>query len=291
MTLAPVDWRVRSQMLTTADHTLIMGVLNVTPDSFSDGGAFYERDAAVERARALIDQGADIVDIGGESTRPGATPVGAAEEIERVVPVLVALRALGVTAPLSVDTTKAEVAAAALAAGADIVNDISGGLFDPDIIDVTSRAGGAYILGHVRGRTLDEVHAAERSPRVDEVTGELVERVARLPAALGRRTVVDPCLGFGKALAENLGLIRHAGAIARATGCPILIGPSRKRFVRALVTDAAAPEAAPHALTDAGTVGACLAAVAAGAHFLRIHDIQLLRPALMVYEAITGTSS
>jgi dihydropteroate synthase len=277
----------------------LMGVLNVTPDSFSDGGHYQEPEAACARAFDLYARGADVIDIGGESTRPNAAPVTAAEEIERVVPIIRELRAHGFEAPISVDTTKAEVAAAALSAGADMVNDISGGLFDPAMTGVVAAAGAIYVLGHVRGRDIASVHAAETEPpAADEVIDELCERVARLPVALRHRTIVDPCLGFGKGLPENLALIRDSGRLSRATGCPVLIGPSRKRFVRTLLADAESRESDDYGRygqrrrvsadtdPDAATVGACLAATAAGAHFLRIHDIELLWPAVMVYQAI-----
>lgn len=293
MTLAPMEFgRGRFDW----SRPYLMGVLNVTPDSFSDGGRFQDLEAACARAFELYARGADIIDIGGESTRPHARPVAAAEELGRVVPVIRELRARGFEGPISVDTTKAEVADAALSAGADMVNDISGGLFDPDITEVVRAAGALYVLGHVRGRDIASVHAAEAAPpTAEEVAYELCERVARLPVGLRHRTIVDPCLGFGKGLPENLELIRASGRIARATGCPILIGPSRKRFVRTLLADAAhagtgparvEPRVSSDTDVDAATVGACLAAVAAGAHFLRIHHIELLWPAVMVYQAI-----
>lgn len=267
----------------------IAGVLNVTPDSFSDGGLYASVDAAVARAHALAAAGADVIDIGGESTRPGARPVDEATEIERVVPVIRRLsRELRV--PLSIDTTKAAVARAALEAGAEIVNDISGGLFDPGMIAAVHDAGAAYVCGHVRGAELGAVHAAETDPPdCDEVILELGARVAALPVALRHRTVVDPCLGFGKGTAQNLELVHRAGELARSVGCPVMIGPSRKRFVRAVVESFHG--GASQGAVDSGTVGACLAAVAAGAHVIRAHNIELLKPALMVYEAIAGASS
>jgi dihydropteroate synthase len=266
----------------------IAGVLNVTPDSFSDGGLYQSADAAVERGLELARQGADILDIGGESTRPGAAPVDAATEIARVVPVIERLAAR-VRVPLSIDTTKAAVARAALAAGAEIVNDVSGGLFDPAIVAVTAAAGAAYICGHVRGTTLAQVHAAEIAPPTHEdVTLELAARVASLPVALRHRTMVDPGLGFGKTLAENLELSRRAGELGLALGCPVMLGPSRKRFIRTLVQPSGRTDSLA---VDSGTVGACLAAVACGAHLVRAHNIELLKPTLMVYEAITGFSS
>lgn len=277
----------------------VAGVLNVTPDSFSDGGLYLRVDDAVARGRALIEAGADILDIGGESTRPGAAPVDEATEIARVEPVIRAL-AGAVRVPISVDTTKAAVARAALAAGAEIVNDISGGLFDPAIYEVTAAAGAAYICGHVRGRHLAEVHAAEASPPApeylfEEVAAGLAERLAALPGALRARTIVDPGLGFGKRLAQNLALIRRCGELAAGLGCPVMIGPSRKRFV-AEILDASGDDGdggqdldlRSMDARDRGTVGACLAAAGAGANLVRVHDVALVAPALRVYEALVS---
>lgn len=266
-------------------RTYLVGVVNATPDSFSDGGLYLEPDAAVAHAESLVGAGADIIDMGGESTRPGAAHVDAETEIARTVPVIARLRERGVTLPISIDTSKAAVAEAALKAGADIVNDISGGVFDPDIVAVAERAGAAFVCGHVRGTDIAAVHAREaEAPSAEEVAFELCARVAELPSGLRQRTIVDPCLGFGKGPAENRELIRWAGQIARSTRCPIMIGPSRKRFIKALTGASAAR-------LDAGTVAACLAAVSFGAHFVRVHNIELLHPAIVVYEAITDVSA
>lgn len=284
MTLCALDFR-HCQL--DWSRVYIAGVVNVTPDSFSDGGLFLDRGAAVAHGQALAGQGADILDIGGESTRPGAGQVDADIEIARVVPVIREL-VESTRAVLSIDTTKAAVAEAALAAGAEIVNDISGGLFDPRIIEVTARAGATYICGHVRGAAIAEVHAGESSPPdAETVSSELAARVASLPVSLRHRTIVDPCLGFGKKGAENFELIQRSGALGRSLGgpgLPVMIGPSRKRFVAALCGRD------DPARLDIGTVGACLAAAGAGANILRTHNVELLRPALMVYEAIVGHS-
>jgi dihydropteroate synthase len=262
-------------------RTYVMGVLNVTPDSFSDGGAFLAPGAAIAAGVALREHGADLVDVGGESTRPsGARPVDAAEELERVVPVIRGLVARGV--PVSIDTTKAAVAAGALAAGAEVVNDISGGLFDPVLLQVTADAGAAYVCGHVRGRDLAAVHAAEQAPPTfDEVAAELAARLDALPAGLRERTLVDPGLGFGKGVAENLELSRRAGELRARLGCAVMLGPSRKRYLGELT-------GAPVGERDAATVGAALAGVAGGADFVRVHAVHLLAPALVVYEASGG---
>ncbi|GAB4524083.1 MAG: dihydropteroate synthase [Haliangiales bacterium] len=264
----------------------VAGVVNVTPDSFSDGGQHASPERAVAHAHALVAAGADLIDVGGESTRPGAAAVDAGRELERVVPVIEALAGPGgVAVPISVDTTKAAVAQAALAAGAEIVNDISGGAFDPDIISTTAAAGAVYICGHARGANLDEVHRGEDDPPdCDQVAFELAERVAGLPLALRHRTIIDPGLGFGKRVAENLALLRRAGELSAGVGCPVMVGPSRKRFIAALVGDGDRDMA----LRDRGTVGACLAAAVCGAHFVRTHDVASLVPALRVFEAALG---
>jgi len=264
----------------------IVGVVNVTPDSFSDGGRYFDPGAAIRHAVELIEAGADIVDIGGESTRPqGATAVSAAEEIERVVPVVRALRDRATV--VSIDTTKADVAAAAVDAGAEIINDISGGLFDPGIVQVAERSGVAFVCGHVRGRSLAEVHAATdpdattTPPGFDEVARDLTQRLMALSADLRSRTIVDPGIGFGKGTAQNLEVLRRAGELRASVARPVMVGPSRKRFIGEITGQAVGER-------DGASVAACLAAVSAGADFLRIHDVKLLKPALLVYEAIRG---
>jgi len=259
------------------DRTYIAAVINVTPDSFSDGGAFDSVESAVSHALHCKQSGADVLDVGGESTRPGAAPVAAAEEIRRVVPVVSALVKQRAEVPISVDTTKAEVARAAVRAGAEIVNDISGGLFDPEIIEVCREEGAAYVLGHVRGRTMAEVHAAP-APTFEELIAELGDRLDALPAALRERTIVDPGLGFGKVgAAENLHILRRLGELRNAVGRPVMVGPSRKRFLGEIL-------GRPAAERDDGTVGASLAAAARGADFVRVHDVRRVRDALTVFE-------
>ena len=255
----------------------VTAVINVTPDSFSDGGRFASLDEVVAFGRACAEQGVALLDVGGESTRPGAVAVSAAEEIARVVP---AIRALcsEVGLPVSVDTTKAAVARAALGAGASVVNDVSGGLFDPSILSVVADAGAVYICGHVRGRTLAEVHAASE-PTWDDVAAELAERVRALPPALAGQVIVDPGIGFAKGLELNLELLRRCRELAERLSCQVMVGPSRKRFLGTLTGQAAGAR-------DAATVGACLAAAGAGAHHLRVHDPAPLMDALLVYSEV-----
>ena len=254
-----------------------MGVVNVTPDSFSDGGTHGDVESAVAFALRLEAEGADIVDVGGESTRPGAAGVPVTEELARVLPVLSALAAR-LRVPLSIDTTKAEVAAAALAAGAEIVNDVSGGAYDPALPRVADEAGAAYVVGHVRGRTIAETHAAP-PPRFEEVVEELSARLQALPAGLRSRTIVDPGLGFGKGTGENLELLGRCGELGCALARPVMVGPSRKRFLGELTGRAAAER-------DDATVGACLAAAARGADLVRVHAVRAVVDALRVFERI-----
>lgn len=285
--LAPVRFRS-----TTFDwhRPYVMGVVNVTPDSFSDGGRFATVDAAVAHAASLVALGADLIDLGGEATNPRAQPVSADEECARVVPAIAALAARGL-APISIDTTKAAVAAAAIDAGAEIVNDVAGGRFDPAIFAAAAAGGAIYLCGHLRGASLAEVFAAEAPRSWTEVADDLAARLAAMPAALRARTWIDPGLGFGKGDEPegNLALCRHAGDLARRLACPVVIGPSRKRFLRRML-DAAYPQPGlwSHAELEAATVGACLASAQAGAHVLRVHDPGLLRAALIVYSAIGG---
>jgi dihydropteroate synthase len=269
-----VEWRFDRRL------PRLVAVVNVTPDSFSDGGRWKDVAGAVAFALRCVESGAELLDVGGESTRPvGGGTVPAEEEIRRVVPVVEAL-ARETDVPISVDTCKAAVAAAALDAGARVVNDISGGLFDPALVEVTAARGAALVLGHVRGRTLAEVHAGEATPPTPaEVQAELKERLAALPAGLAGRTVVDPGLGFGKKGRENLALLAGAGALGEALGRPVMVGPSRKRFLGELTGRAVDDR-------DDATVGACLAAAAAGAHFLRVHDVKKVRDALVVFDAV-----
>jgi dihydropteroate synthase len=260
------------------DRTYIAGVINVTPDSFSDGGAFDSLETCISHALKCVESGADLLDVGGESTRPGAASVVAAEEILRVVPVVERLVS-AVRVPISVDTTKAEVAEAALRAGAEIVNDISGGVFDPEIIEVCERNGAAFVCGHLRGKTIAEVHA-QPAPTFEELCAELAARLVALPADLRQRTVVDPGLGFGKSgAAANVEILRRVGELRAALGRPVMVGPSRKRFLGEIL-------GRPVGERDDGTVGASLAAAAAGADFVRVHDVRRVRDALTVFEAV-----
>lgn len=271
-----------------------MGVVNVTPDSFSDGGRFVGTDRAVAHGMALLAAGADILDIGGEATNPKATSVDATTEASRILPVIERLAKAG--ARVSVDTTKADVARTALNAGATIINDISGGLWDPGMVEVIETTAAEYIAGHVTAPSLFEMFDAEADATTitwETVRDDLRVRLAALSPAARARTWVDPGLGFGKGAdpVTNLSLIEHAGDLGRATGCPVVIGPSRKRFLRKVMQSPAARHDAPSELDlDAATVGACLAGVRSGARMLRVHNVTLLRAALALYTRISAPS-
>jgi dihydropteroate synthase len=256
---------------------LILGVVNVTPDSFSDGHPGVEE--AIAHGLQLLREGADILDVGGEATNPRATPVPAKVELARVLPVVSALAPHG---RISIDTTKAEVADAAIAAGATIVNDVSGGLFDPEIHRAL-RPGVTYICGHLRGRSLAEVFGDENRPVTwREVAGELAERLAGVPR--GVETWADPGIGFGKGAdpATNEGLVRHAGDLGQALGRPVVIGPSRKRYLRRRLVEQGIADPSLDDL-DRATVAECLVAARAGAAVLRVHNVALLTTAWTAY--------
>ena len=254
---------------------LVIGVLNVTPDSFSDGGAWFDRDAAIRRGLELAGQGADLVDVGGESTRPGAERVPAGEELRRVLPVIGTLAAAGV--PVSVDTMRAQVAEAALAAGACLVNDVSGGLADPQMPRLVAQAGVAYVVMHWRGHSHDMMQRAVYREVVGEVRAELRRRVDAIVAegVDPSRIVLDPGLGFAKNQAHNWALLTRLSGIAALGGgsrFPVLIGASRKSFLGKLL---AAPDGTPRSFAgrDAATVAVTALAAAAGAWAVRVHEV------------------
>ena len=273
-----------------ADRTVVMGVLNVTADSFSDGGRYLDPAAAIARGAALATDGADILDVGGESTRPGAHRVSAATEAGRVVPVITELARTGITC--SVDTTRADVAAAALAAGAAIVNDVSGGLADPEMSSVVAAAGVPWILMHWRGHSVDMDALAHYRDVVQDVRAELLDRVdAAVSAGVAESSIVlDPGLGFAKTAAHNWALL-HAlpeitGLAGRGWGFPVLVGASRKRFLRALLADSAGPR--PPDGREAATTAISALAAAAGAWGVRVHEASASLDAVRVAAMMAG---
>jgi dihydropteroate synthase len=272
------------------DRAVIMGVVNVTADSFSDGGRYLDPARAVDRGRALVAAGADLVDIGGESTRPGAHRVPAQVEAARVVPVVRELAACGVLC--SVDTTRAAVAQAALAAGARIVNDVSGGLADPDMAGVVAGAGVPWILMHWRGHSVGMNALALYDDVVDDVRRELAVRVeAALTAGVREAAIVlDPGLGFAKNAEHNWALLRALASITGLDGpgwgFPVLVGASRKRFLGALLADAAGQR--PPAGREAATTAISALAAAAGAWGVRVHEAADSLDAVRVTAAVSG---
>jgi len=259
--------------LFSRERVTVVAVLNTTPDSFSDGGRWIgdggavEVDAAVDAAARMIAAGAQMIDVGGESTRPGAVEVPVAIEIERTAPVVEAL-AKRFAVAISIDTRKAAVAEAALEAGARVVNDVSGLCFEPALADVTAAAGASLIVGHMRGTP----ESMQQDPRYDDVLGEVTAELRRSVAvarAAGiplERLAVDPGIGFGKRLEDNLALLANAGRLGAALELPVLVGLSRKAFLGVLTGD-------PVECRDAATAAACAVAIFAGADAVRVHDV------------------
>lgn len=262
----------------------LMGIVNVTPDSFSDGGRFASAEAAAEHAQRLASEGADLVDLGGESTRPGAPPVSIAEEIARVVPVVERLRRGAFAPAISVDTSKPEVARAALDAGADLVNDVQG-LAAPGMAELVAERGVPAVIMHMRGTPADMASRAVYRDVVAEVGAELEAAIARAErAGVPRaRVVLDPGIGFAKTAEHNLALLAGLGRL-RALGCPLLVGPSRKSFIGTL-TGAGVGDRLP------GTLAAVAASVLAGVEFVRVHDVAAARQAALVAAAIRGAAA
>ncbi|MCP5067545.1 MAG: dihydropteroate synthase [bacterium] len=269
------------------ERVTIVGVLNATPDSFSDGGRFLldggapDIEFAVQEARAMVEAGAHWIDVGGESTRPGAREVDAREEIRRTRPVIEALaKHLGV--PLSIDTRKSEVADAALGAGATIVNDVSGLAFDPALAEVVARHGAGLVVGHLRGEPATMQQGVHFDAVLAEVAGELraAVRVAEAAGVASEQIAVDPGIGFGKELEHNLALLARAGELRERVGRPVLVGPSRKAFLGHLTGDES-PTA-----RDTASQAACAVAVFAGADAVRVHEVAGARRAVQVARAL-----
>jgi dihydropteroate synthase len=275
-------WRCREHRIVCGVRTLLVGVVNVTPDSFSDGGLHLDAEAAVGHGLGLADEGADLLDVGGESTRPGAEPVAAADEIARVVPVIERLAGALPDVPLSVDTRKPEVAWAALDAGASIVNDVGAGT-EPGMFEAAREAGAGMILMHMRG----EPRTMQVDPTYDDVVAEVTAYLRdRLEAAAAAglerdRLCVDPGLGFGKDLDHNLELLRATGRMREDLGVPFLVGPSRKRFIGTLT---GADDPADRVEGTAGAVAWC---AAQGADLVRVHDVRAMHRVVQVVDAIS----
>lgn len=262
------------------DRTFLMGVLNVTPDSFSDGGEFNQPDAALHQAQTLAAAGADIIDVGGQSTRPGAEQISVELELERVLSVLKLIRPQ-IDIPISVDTTSSIVAKAAVDAGADMVNDISGGTFDSLMFSTVAELNVPIVLMHIRGNPQTMQQMIEYEDVIEEISDFLCQQITAATAAGIQREkiIIDPGIGFAKNLEQNLEIFRRLTEL-RKLNCPILVGPSRKSFIGKILN-----QANPKARVW-GTAAACCAAIFNGADILRIHDVEQIRDVSMVADAI-----
>jgi dihydropteroate synthase len=303
------ELRISGRKFRLGERTLIMGVVNVTPDSFSDGGLYLEPARAVEHGLKLARQGADWIDVGGESTRPGAKRVAEEEELRRVLPVIRGLRRRLPSLPISIDTTKAAVAEEAVGAGADIINDVSGLRFDPRVAEVSRRHRTPLILVHLRGRpgTMQR-QAFARS--VWRSLGDGLDRSIKNALAAGMprsQLIIDPGLGFGKTRRQNFEILAHLGRLARF-GLPILVGTSRKSFVQAVVAGERlepprARHSSPWRMTSGrnaasraslalreGDAAAVALSILGGAHIVRVHDVEAILPAVRIADALLAAS-
>jgi len=278
----PADcWKLRTRTLRFGRLPLLMGIVNVTPDSFSDGGRFLDARAAVEHGLRLAEAGADLLDVGGESTRPGAEPVAAHQELARVMPVVAALGER-THVPVSVDTSKAAVARQALEAGAEVVNDITGLEGDAEMLPLVAESGCGACVMHIQGtpRTM------QQEPAYDDVVAEVLaylrqRRDALMAAAVDpRRIALDPGIGFGKTTEHNLALLKNAARL-HELGCPVLVGPSRKRMIGQIAGD-------PDADRTPGTVAVAAALMRQDVQILRVHDVAAVRQGLLLFEAAGG---
>lgn len=274
---AQTSYRFGTRTYDLRERTYVMGVLNVTPDSFSDGGRFLSTDEAFRHAMSMVEDGADFIDVGGESTRPGSEPVAVGEQLRRVVPLIEKL-AIAIDVPISIDTYNSEVAESAMQAGACIVNDISGLHFDEQLADVVARNHASIILMHIKG--------TPRTMQVDPVYGDLISEISsyleegiRCAQQAGiRQIIVDPGIGFGKTLEHNLEVIRRLDEFSRL-GYPVLVGPSRKSFIGKILD-------LPVEQRLEGTAAAVAASIVRGANIIRVHDVKEMKRVARVMDAI-----
>jgi dihydropteroate synthase len=315
MTPRPIlELEIGHRKVCLGERTLIMGALNVTPDSFSDGGLYLDPAKAIEHGLEMARQGADWIDVGGESTRPGSRPVSAQEELGRVLPVIQGLRRKLPSIPISIDTTKTEVAEKAVQAGANILNDVSGLRFDPGLAEVARRYKTALILMHLR----DRPETMQVKPFVKDILQSLERGLARsleraLTVGLCRsQLILDPGLGFGKSRTQNFEILAHLGRLRRFS-LPILVGTSRKSFVQAVVAGAGLHAATGHGprskqgsgafwpmmenlkaqqapALQLGDAAAVAASILAGAHIVRVHDVAGILPAVRIADAVLAAS-
>ncbi|MGB3137100.1 MAG: dihydropteroate synthase [Nodosilinea sp.] len=282
---APTAWKIRDHTLSWGSRTYLMGVLNVTPDSFSDGGQFDSVERAVAQARHLVHHGTDIIDIGGQSTRPGAGSISREEELSRVIPVINAIRADDddtlAQAIISIDTTRSSVARAAVKSGADIVNDISAGTYDKGMLSTVADLGVPIVMMHLRGTPTTMQQHTDYQDLMGEIH-EFLQHQIEDAIAVGikpSKIAVDPGIGFAKTYTQNLELLRNLGHL-RSLGCPLMVGPSRKSFI-GWILDQPDPQQRVW-----GTAAACCAAIAGGADILRVHDGAEMYDVCQVADAI-----
>ncbi len=278
-------WQTHS--LELGPRTRIMGILNITPDSFSDGGRYFAHEAALAHAEQMVADGADIIDIGGESTRPYSEPIGIEEECRRVLPVIKKLSSrIGV--PISIDTTKAEIAQQAISAGASIVNDISALRFDPELGGVIAENNALLILMHMKGMPADMQVAPVYEDLIGEITSFLSQAIARAESCgIDRNNlIIDPGIGFGKTIEHNLCIINRLRDFLHLE-VPIMIGTSRKAFIRKILSLPGSEEISPmHSSVETGTQASVAAAIMNGAHMVRVHDVANTRSTIKIADAI-----
>jgi dihydropteroate synthase len=276
----PQPWKLRGRTFAWGTRTFVMGILNVTPDSFSDGGQFNTIEKALHQAKHLVAAGADILDIGGQSTRPQSAQISLQEELERVVPIIQAVhQALDI--PISVDTTRAAVASAAISAGANVVNDISGATFDPEMLATVAKLRVPIVLMHIRGTPQTMQQLTDYQNLVGEIYTFLETQIAAAIAVGIPKDLIaiDPGIGFAKTYPQNLEILRQLRHF-RSLGCPILVGPSRKSFIGHILNQ---PDPQQRVW---GTAAACCAAISSGADILRVHDLPQMNEVCQVADAI-----
>jgi dihydropteroate synthase len=271
---------IRKRCFQWGQRTYLMGVLNVTPDSFSDGGEFNTTTTALKQAQEMVASGADIIDLGGQSTRPGAPQITLAEELDRLLPILQALRK-EISVPISVDTTRSAVAKACVEMGADMINDISGGTFDPEMLPTVASLDVPIILMHIRGNPQTMQKLTDYQDLMTEISGFLASQLEAAVAAGidSHKIIIDPGIGFAKNYEQNLEIFRRLPELHQLN-CPILVGPSRKSFIGHILNQ---PNPKGRVW---GTAAACCAAIFNGADILRIHDVQEMRDVCLVADAI-----
>lgn len=271
---------IRDRCFEWGQRTYLMGVLNVTPDSFSDGGVFNTTAAALLQAQTMVAAGVDMIDVGGQSTRPGAEQITLAEELERVIPILQVLRP-EIAVPISVDTTRATVAKASVEAGADIINDVSGGTFDSEMLPTVASLDVPIVLMHIRGTPQTMQQMTDYQDLMGEISSFLAAQIAAATAAGidQKKIIIDPGIGFAKNYEQNLEIFRRLRSL-KTLNCPILVGASRKSFIGRIL-DQPDPKARVW-----GTAAACCAAIFNGADILRVHDVQEMRDVSLVADAL-----